>query len=408
MTSTTHRWRRPEGRSPARRHGRGARLGSAWLVGLVGLVGLFGLAVGCSRREASPDPIRIGFLVDRPTPIAQATLDVARLAVETVNAAGGIDLDGRPHDVALLIGDTGNTPEGATRASLELINRQKVVAIVGSSFSRHAIPSGAVAEKAGIPMICPGSTHPQTTAGREFLFRVSYVNPFQGRAMARFARQDLALTTAAVLYDVADANSRDVAKVFQRDFAASGGRVVALETFTTGETDFSPALERIRAAAPEALFLPNFSTEVVLQGQQARGLGIESVLLGTDSWLSDALVASHDLEGGYFSLSWHRDMAVAGSAVETFDAGYLNADGGEPYELAAMTYDAFGLLFQAIATAAETEPESIREALARIEDYRGVTGPITFSGTAGDPHRNAAIVQLRDGRTRLYKVVAAE
>ena len=374
-----------------------------WIALLAGLQ----IAVGCRHPEEASAEIRVGCLLDRPRPIAEATLQAAQLAVETVNAAGGIEVGGRSFRVVMRVADTGDTPEGATRASLELINREKVVAIVGSSYSRNAIPSGAVAEKAGIPMICPGSTHPQTTAGRRYLFRVSLIDPFQGSAMARFARQRLDLTTAAVLFDVAETYSRDIAAVFRRDFEAAGGRVVAFESFTTGERDFTQPLERIRAAEPEILFLPNFSSEVLLQSQQARRLGIDAVLLGSDGWPTRSLRANPQLDGAFFSLSWHRDLAAANPETQDFIARYRKAYGVEPEESAAMTYDAFGLLFAAITAAAETDPEPIRSALARLEGYAGVTGPITFRGTGGDPRRNAVIVQIRDGDLRLFEVVEA-
>lgn len=377
---------------------------SRWLTALI--AGL-GLAIsGCGGEPVAPEELRIGFLADMPTPIAEATTNAARLAFEAVDAAGGVDLGGRRYAVKLLIEDTGNTPEGATRASLRLINRHKVAAIVGSSYSRNAIPSGEVAERAGIPMVCPGSTHPGTTADRRYVFRVSFVDAFQGRVMAQFAREDLERTTAAVLYDVADTYSRGVAEQFRRVFEEAGGRVVAFESFTTGDRDFGPQLERVQAAEPEALFLPNFSTEVILQARQAKDLGIDAALLGGDGWLVDGLAENRQLDGGFFTLSWHRGLSVAES--EDFIARYLDAYGREPDETAALTYDAFGLLLDAAARAGSPDPGPIREALARTEGYPGVSGPITFRGRGGDPRRTAVVVRVKGGGIRLFKSVAPE
>ncbi len=362
------------------------------------------MVFGCGRGEEAPAEIRIGFLADMPTPIAESTIKAARLAVQAVNDAGGIDVDGRRHSVTMLMEDTGNTPEGTTRATLKLINQDRVAAIIGSSFSRNAIPSSEVAERAGVPMICPGSTHPQTTAGKRYIFRVSFIDSFQGGVMARFAREDLGLKTVAVLYDAADADSRGIAEVFRRIFQA-GGQVIAFESFTSGDEDFTRQLERIRDAAPQGLFLPNFSKEVILQGQQIRRLGLDTVLLGSDGWLMPDLARHNDLDGAYFSLSWHRDVSRTSVEAETFVDHYQQAYGREPDELAAVTYDGFGLLFEALANAGRPDSESIQEALSRIDGFPGVTGPITYRGRGGDPKKDAVIVRIEEGEIRLFKVI---
>ena len=372
------------------------------------LVGLGLAAFGCDRKPEVPAEIRVGFLADMPTPVGQTTVDAARMAVSEINDAGGIDIAGVSHRVTLVVEDTGNTPEGATRASFELINREKVVAIVGSSFSRNAIPSGEVAERAGIPMICPGSTHPRTTAARRYVFRVSFLDSYQGRMMARFAREDLGLETVAVLSDVADTYSRDMAAVFGETFEAAGGRVVAAESFTSGDTDFTPQLERIRDAGPEALFLPNFTDEIILQGRQARRLGLDAVFLGSDSWLALWEAKPPELQGAFFALSWHRDVGRVNVETRSFVDRYLQFFGREPDEIAAVTYDAFGLLFAAIGGASGADPGSIREALSQIEDFPGVTGPITYRGRGGDPRRGGVIVRLEEGGLQLFKMLDPE
>lgn len=390
-------------RATARTHFHKQR--SRWLAVSLCLASICG---SCVRQHESPAEIPIGLLVDRPSPIADATLEAARLAVSTANAGGGIMVEGRPHMLRLLVEDTGNTPEGATHASLELINRAGAVAIVGSSFSHNAIPSGEIAERAGIPMISPGSTHPQTTAGRRFVFRVSFIDPIQGRAMARFARNELGLTTAAVLYDIADAYSRDIAAVFRRVFEDAGGKVAAFESFTTGAGEFSRQLGRIQDAGAEAVFLPNFSKEIFIQSRELRSLGSDAVLLGSDGWLAPGIESNGALQGAFFTLSWHPDLARTNAAAAEFNAAFRSANGRLPDEVAAMTYDAFGLLFHAIAVGAQANPGAIRDALANIVDYPGVTGPITFRDLGGNPHRNVAIVGIEDGDIRLFKWVAAE
>ena len=360
--------------------------------------------VGCSSEEESA-AVRIGFLADRSASGAELAIEAAQLAVAEVNAAGGIDVGGRLRPVELLLEDTGDTPEGATRASIKLINQENVAAIIGSSFSRNAIPSSRVAEQAGVPMICPGATHPRVTAGSRFVFRVAFIDSFQGRVMARFAQEDLELTTAAVLYDVADTYSRDVAVVFRQVFEENGGRVVAFESFTTGEKDFTRQLEHIRDTDPEALFLPSFRHAVVAQTHQARRLGIDAIFLGSDGWPKESF-ENHDLNGAFLSLNWHPGLAAAYHETRDFIAQYRNAYGREPSGYGALIYDAFGLLFDAVGRASRTDPEAIREALSQTLRYPGVAGPITYRDRGGDPRRTAVIAQYANDELRFFKLVA--
>lgn len=142
-----------------------------------------------------------------------------------------------------------------------------------------------------------------------------------------------------------------------------------------------------------------------MQSLQARAMGIDAVLLGSDGWLVDGLAMHRDLEGAYFSQGWHRDVARFSTASEEFIARYENAYGRQPDEPAALTYDAFGLLFEALGNASQPEPRAIRDALSVIEGYPGLTGPITFRDRGGDPRKNAVIVRIEQGELRLFKVV---
>ena len=205
-----------------------------------------GLA-GCLQRT-EPGTLAIGVLANLTNVDDQPVLDSAALAVREIEAAGGLVAGRRAHRVEIFVEKTYSTPEGATEAARRLIHQRGVAALIGPSVSREAIRVGAVAENARIPMISPGATHPATTAGRDYVFRVTYVDTFQRQVMARFAAADLAAATAAVLYDVADAYSRGIAEVFQESFEEAGGRIVSFESYTTGDLDWEEQLARIRAS----------------------------------------------------------------------------------------------------------------------------------------------------------------
>ncbi len=277
---------------------------------------------------------------------------------------------------------------------------------MASSRSTNAIPAANVADAAHVPVVSPGSSHPATTADKPYAFRVTVLDSFQGEVMARLAREDLEAETAAVLYDVANAYSRDMAEVFRQVFEASGGEVTAFETYTTGALDFRDGLGRIRERQPEVLFLPCYTDEALVQGAQARELGVTATFLGVDGW-TPARIAEHPgFDGSYMAATWDVVFADVYAGGEAFAEAFRAAYGREPaYGLSALVYDAVGLLLAAVRDAGSTDPEAIRDALANVEGYPGAAGVITYRGTGGDPKKPVAIVQVRGGSVECIKTV---
>ena len=219
--------------------------------------------LACSPVGDQSAPIRIGVLVNFSS--SQSALQAAELATREVNALGGLEVAGRRHPVELVLEDTRAAPNAAIDGARRLVQRQ-VVAIVGPDRSRDAIAAAGVAERSKTVMVSPISTHPETTAGKSYVFRMSFSDTLQGRALARFASQNLGAKTAGILYDVASSYNRNLTTVFQEAFEATGGSVSALEIYTTGETDFRPQLLRVRDAGPQVLLLPNYHEEVTITG----------------------------------------------------------------------------------------------------------------------------------------------
>ncbi len=373
------------------------------LLGMTGLV-LLAIVSGCSRRDDGPEAIRIGVLVNLTGSEGRPTREAAELAVSSLNAAGGLEVGGFQRPVELLFEDTRTAPGEAVAGARRLV-QQKVVAILGPGRSRDAIAVAGVAENARIPMISATSTHPDTTAGSSYAFRMSFTDTFQGAALGRFAFDKLGARSAAVLYDAASAYNRNLATVFRQVFEAGGGEIVAFEIYTSGQTDFKRQLERIRDADPQVLFLPNYDEEVPLQARQARELGIGATLLGGDSWtLIDSADLPH-LDGAFFGRHWHVDVAERRPAARRFLEAYRLAYGREPPGQAALTYDAIRLLLRVIHDTGD-DPDKIQQALAGLEGYEGVTGTITYRNTGGNPPRRLVIVQIREGKTVLYEEIA--
>ena len=366
---------------------------------------------GCTQLFASSpagtNPIKVGIIaslsgVDGKS--GEATRDAAQMAAAEVNQAGGLELGVQRYPVELIFGDTQSSPEGATSAARTLINRQNVVAIVGPQYSRYAIPVSRVAEQARIPMISPRSTNPETTAGKRFVFRATFTDTFQGYVVARFAREDLQASRAAVLYDIASPYNQGIAEVFRQKFVDLGGEIVAYESYTTGSSDFTSQLSQIKIAEPEVLFLPNYENEVPLQAAQARQMGITATLLGADAWGSMRQIDRHvdALEGAYFSDQYISE--VDNEKTQGFIQRFRDRYDYEPEANAAATYDSMGILFKAIQTYDSVEPDAIRQAIANLGTYNGVTGTLEYSGS-GDPITSVAILQIKDGRDIFFKEI---
>jgi branched-chain amino acid transport system substrate-binding protein len=284
-----------------------------------------------------------------------------------------------------------------------LIHREEVAAIVGPQLSRNAIPAAQIAEETGIPMICPMSTSPLTTSGKSYGFRIPYLDGFQGTVMAYFARRELEARTAAVLFDVANVYNREIAEVFKDEFSSLGGRITAFERYTTDDnTDFSKQLSRIRQTAPDVLYLPNYAADVQRQAEQARSLGLESVLLGSDGWSDTMFQSEPAFNGSFMTRHWHPEISSPQS--KQFFRAYSDRFGREPDDVAATTYDAFSLLFAAVELAGSSDPPEIQKNLYLLDEFQGVTGTIDYREN-GDPVKSAIIIEIRDGENHFYSEV---
>jgi branched-chain amino acid transport system substrate-binding protein len=358
------------------------------------------VAMACvPAPAAAPADIRIGLITTLSGDLAESygssTVDAARLALRSVNDAGGLDVGGQKQKITLHIEDDQDRAELATRAAQKLINQDRVAALIGPSLSRNAIPVADVSEGARIPMISPNSTNPATTAGKKYVFRVDFIDPFQGRVIARFARDELHARSAAVLYDVASAYNKGIAEVFRQVFTEAGGQVVAFESYTSGEKNFAPQMARIKQSGASVLFLPNYDNDVPSQAQQARQIGITATLLGADAWGTLKSENLGELEGSFFSTDW--SIEAPGEHSQAFVKRFRDGYNRPPNNIAALAYDAVGLLLASIRSQGKSDPEAIRGGLSAITEYAGATGTIGYAGGAGDPVKSALILQIKGG-----------
>ena len=352
--------------------------------------------------ENPPAHVRIGVMFTAPT--RSNTLKGAQLAERQLNLAGGVG--GLPIAIIPRGGISGT--EQAAEVAEELIARQGVVAIVGPNRSLYAVAAGAVAQEHGIPMVTTTATNPGVTAVGDYVFMAAFTDDFQGKVMARFAVGELGARTAAVLTRRESIYSEGLSRTFVENFEDLGGEVVHAPFYQAGETDFSEQLGPIAESAPDVFFLPGFSTEIPLVVQQAKDLGIEGILLGGDSWDNSALVASHGaiLEGSFFSTFFSSEAPAAALSEEAnrFIAAYTRIFRVEPDGGAALGYDAFRLVAQALGRASGPDPAAIRDELAATRDYSGAT---FISGFDENRHtsKSAVINRIVNGEIRFHLLI---
>jgi ABC-type branched-chain amino acid transport systems, periplasmic component len=362
------------------------------------------LFTSCGNNTNPRNTVKVGLIVeltgDMPA-VGASSRNAAELAVSEINAAGGITISGNTYPVDLVIEDNASKPDQSVAAANKLISQDNVIAIIGPNASLGAIPAAEIAEYNKTLLITPWSTNPKTTLDtssgkpKSFVFRACYTDPFEGRVLARFATEKLRAKKAAVFYDVASEAPKSQADLFRQTFTELGGQIVAFETYTTGDRDFSAQLTKIKSAGPDIVFLPAYYNDVGLIAQQARRAGIKQPLVGSDAWSSPELIklAGGAVEGDYFANHYATDIATP-TAKKFIDA-YAGKYGNVPDDVAALTYDSMGLLFAALKKSPSLDRQAVRDAMATVSDYEGVTGNIKFTPGSGDPVKSAVIMQVK-------------
>ncbi len=345
--------------------------------------------------------------------VGEGSKFAAQMWLEDIKAAGGLEVGGKKYPVELVIEDNESKAESAVKVNTKMITEDEVLVIVGPQSSKQAIPAGGVADNYKTPMITPWSTNPDTTKDRPFVFRGCFLDPFQGPVLANFIKEEFGFTKAAVLYDVASDYPKGLAEFFKEAWEKinGAGSVVAFESFTTKDADFSSQLTKIIKSGAEVLFTPQYYNEVALIVQQAHELGWKKPIVGSDSWGSAETVelCGKDCYGLFFST--HYAAAGAKGATKAFIDRYNKKHGYVPDDVGALTWDALGIVQTAIQSMdkitgnIEKDRESVRDAMAKIKEFNGITGKMTFTED-GDPIKCAVIVRISDkGEYEFYKSV---
>ncbi|MCE5244735.1 MAG: ABC transporter substrate-binding protein [Desulfobacteraceae bacterium] len=360
------------------------------------------------------DTIKVGFNIpltgDIPK-VGESSKFAAEILKDEINGAGGLKVGNKTYKLEFIYDDNESKAESATSTALKLITQNEVLAIIGPQSSKQAIPAGEVCNANKTPMISPWSTNPKTTEGRPYVFRACFLDPFQGPVAAKFVTEEFGAKKAAVLYDIASDYPKGLAEFFKEAFEKihGPGSVVAFETFTTKDKDFSAQLTKIVSAGPDVIFVPQYYDEVPLIVKQAQELGWKKPFMGSDSWGSAELMklCGDACKGSYFST--HYAAAGAKGATKEFIDKYNAKYGYVPDDVAALTWDAIRLLFQAMQNTnglsgnIDKDRDAIKDQLTNIKDFEGITGKMTFT-PGGNPTKCAVIVKISDkGEFEFFK-----
>lgn len=349
------------------------------------------------QKTAAPEDIAVGVYAatsGSEAAFGQATVQGEKLAAEEINKNGGV----LGRKIRLIVEDDLGKAEEAASVVTKLITHDNVLAILGENSSNQSLAAAPIAQAAKVPMISPSSTNPAVTKKGDYIFRVCFTDPYQGKALAMFAHNTLHVTTAAILRDNKNDYSVGLAEVIRKEFTTLGGKIVAEQSYAGGDSDFRPQLTAIKGTNPQVLFIPGFYTEVGQIAIQARDLGINVPMVGGDGWDSPTVIqiGGKSVDGCYFSD--HYFVGEPRPAVQRFVAEIRKRSGQNPDANSALGYDALYVLTNAIKRAGSLDRKAIRDQIAATKDYQGVSGVISI-GPDRDPIKPVAMIKIDGGTT---------
>ena len=383
---------------------------------------LAGLLLLASCGGSTKDELVIGeygSLTGNDATFGQSTKNGVQIAFDELVAKKAGKIGGIPVRAIVVEDDQGRAEEAATVVQ-KLVNQDRVIAVLGEVASSRSLAGAPICQAAGVPMITPSSTNPRVTQVGDYIFRVCFMDDFQGAVMARFVTDNLKFKRVAILKDVKSDYSVGLAQYFTEVFKQGGGQVVVEQAYSAGDQDFRAQLTAIKARNPEAIVVPGYYTEAGLIARQARELGITVPLMGGDGWESEQLLAigGEALNGCYYSNHWALDYPDP--QLQEFLQRYRAAFKSDPDAIAGLAYDAATVLFTALERLAEQDPaafkglsstragsearktasQKLRDLIADTQEFAGVCGTISL-----DANRNASkpavVIEIKDGK-KLY------
>ncbi len=361
------------------------------------------LIISCNKNDSNV--IKIGQFASLTG--SEATFGISsdngiKLAVEEINNAGGV----LGKKIELVTEDNQGKPNETQTVVQKLINRDKVVGIIGEVASSRSKAGAPICQNAKIPMITQASTNPEVTAIGDYIFRVCFIDPFQATVMSKFALNSMKVKKVALLIDQRNAYSTGLAENFKKIFVEMGGEIVEEQKYSAGDKDFKAQLTAIKYKNPEAVFIPGYYTDVGLIAIQAREIGLNAPLFGGDGWESEKLTegkAKDALEGSFFST--HVSSEDPSPLIQDFIKKYREKYKSEPDCYSFLGYDAMMLMADAIKRAGSTDGDKIRQELSKTSNFKGVTGNITINEQR-NAIKPAVVLEIKEGKFKYKETIA--
>lgn len=345
--------------------------------------------------SAVAENIKVGLISSLSGPVAvygQTTYNGIKLAVEQLNAAGGIN----GNKIELIVEDDKGDPAEAVTAAKRLISEKNVVALLGPIISTTCLAVAPIAQQNGVPMLTPTGTNIKITEAGDYIARTCFIDPFQGGVMATFGIDTLKAKTAVIIKDVNSDYSEGLAEEFVKVFEKKGGKVLDTLAYATNDVDYSSQLTKVKAENPDVIFVPGYYNEVALLVKQARDLQIKATFLGGDGWDNGKLfeVAGTAVTGSF--VSSHFSPESQDPMIQNFLKDYIAMFKEDPSVLSALGFDAAGIMIEAMKKSTKISGEEIKNNINSTKDYKGVTGNINI-----DSNRNAVksafVLEAKDG-----------
>lgn len=358
------------------------------------------LTTGCGNTNSNE--IKIGAnleMTGNTATFGQSATNGAKLAIKQVNAKGGV----LGKQITLVVADNKSDTAEAANAMQKLATQDKVIASIAPIASSSVMAAAQVNESAKILGISPTASNPNVTVDpetgkvRDYLFRATFIDPFQGAVMANFAKNTLKAQKAAVYIENSSDYAKGLGKFFKETFVQNGGNIVSDEAYLAKDTDFKATLTKIKASNPDVIFVPGYYQEVGMIVKQAREIGITVPILGADGWDSAKLpeiAGAEALNNTFFSNHYSPDDNSP--EIKNFVEAYKAEYGQVPDAFAALSYDATMMIIEAIKRAGVEDSVKVKDELAKTKEYQGVSGSITL-----DEKHNAVkgvvIIEMKNG-----------
>ncbi|MHB0884977.1 MAG: ABC transporter substrate-binding protein [Bacillota bacterium] len=370
----------------------------ALLLAVTVLLGTVLATAGCSGSKE----IRIGFVAQVSGSDAYVG-QTAKLALEDyineLNTKGGI----LGKKVKLIIYDTASDATQAVNVTKRLIEQDKVSAIIGPEWSGGAIPLAPIVDAAKVPLVATTATNTLVTVDENgklnpYMFRVSFIDPYQGYAISDFAYNELGKRKVAFLTDVTAAYSKAIQDYFEKHFTELGGSVADKEGYQANDVEFRAQLSKIAKSGADCLVVPTATyRDIGLIAKQAKALGLKIQFLGVDGWYADELMAmaGDELEGAYMSSG----VSDTDPQFAAYNASFAQKHPGQKVNIYAYyALDAMMAVQAAMEQTGKTDPESVKNGLENLKDAQVFTSKLTIEKDTHNPHNKPILIIKISGK----------